>query len=85
MTKKGVVPMLIKKKLEVGFEISDIKKALKERSIVVNQSNINKFIKIIQCGVVFKAKEDIYNEVPKDKETLLMYGLTFAKGVEQIE
>ena len=70
--------MDIKAKIEVSFKIEDIEKALKERGIVVNQSNMRKFIKMIQ-NASFSISENLYDEAPKDKKILLMYGFKFEK------
>jgi hypothetical protein len=68
----------IKFKVDMLVELDDIKNELKKRDVAVNKTNINRFIKLIQQGQ-FSLKSEFYEDVPKDRETLLIYGFTFDK------
>jgi len=65
-------------KLVTHFRLEDMKKALKERGIVVNHANINKMLKVIKKGE-FTANKELIDRQPIDRETLLLYGFTFEK------
>lgn len=70
---------VLKFKIEIAAETKDIQKALKNRGITVNRANTNRFIKMIQSGSFFM-KPELYEDFPKDRETLLMHGFTFQKN-----
>ena len=65
-------------KVELTVEINDMKNALKERGIIPNKANINRMIKMIQCGR-FSAGEKFLEGQPKEIENLALYGFTFKK------
>lgn len=68
----------IKFKLEFSADIKVLKKVLEERNITPTITNIKKLISIYK-NRTYNANEKFFNDIPKDKETLLIYGLKQCK------
>lgn len=73
---------VIKIKLEFAVDVEVIKKVLKERGIEVNMSNIKKVASVYKARSYSIKDKNFFDDFPRDKETLLMYGfkLTNNKG-----
>lgn len=71
---------IIKAKMDLVFQMKDIKQALEQRGLVANQANINRLVRIVKDTPI-RANIHFFETVPVDRETLLMYGFTFrSKG-----
>lgn len=70
--------MQAKIKIELTVDLDKVKEALEQRNIVVNESNVKRFLKLIRSGI-FGASDDMYYQQPTDQEILLMHGFTFKK------
>ncbi|WP_032122028.1 hypothetical protein [Clostridium amazonitimonense] len=66
-------------KIELAVDIKCIKEVLKERDIAVNMSNMKKLAGIYKTRRYTISEKRFFEDVPKDRETLLMYGFTFEK------
>lgn len=64
----------IKIKLELTVDIEVIKKVFRERGIEANISNIKKVASVYRARPYFIKGKDFFDDFPRDKETLLMYG-----------
>ncbi|ABR46624.1 hypothetical protein Amet_1934 [Alkaliphilus metalliredigens QYMF] len=67
---------MISIKIDIEFDIEDMKKSLKERGILPNKANTDRMVKMIRSGRFLMNKGFLAGQ-PMDKETLLMYGFTF--------
>jgi hypothetical protein len=65
-------------KIEISVELDKVRRAMKDRRIIVNETNLNKYLKLMAQGS-FGANDDMYFDQTKDKETLLMYGFKLEK------
>ena len=73
----------IKIKLEFTVDVEVIKKVLKERGVEVNMSNIKKVASVYKDRQYSIKKKDFFDDFPKDKETLLMYGFKLKNKEEK--
>ncbi len=64
----------IKIKLEFTVNIDIIKKVLIERGLAVNISNIKKVASVYKSRQYSIKDNKFFDDFPRDKETLLMYG-----------
>jgi len=72
----------IKIKLEFRADIEIIKQVLRERGIEVNISNIKKIANVYKDMQYTIKSKDFFDEFPRDKETLAMYGFKLSKKKE---
>ena len=68
----------IKFKLEFSADIKVLKKVLEERNIIPSVSNMKRVLNIYK-NRTYNANKEFFNDIPKDKETLLIYGLKQCK------
>lgn len=69
-------------KLEFAVDVNILKKVLKERGIIVNMSNINKIASVYKKRRYTMSDKKFFDDIPKDRDTLLMYGFTFERKEE---
>ncbi len=73
---------IIKVKVEISINVKDVKEALEIRGITVNKTNIRRMVDLIKKGT-FDVRSELYDELPKDHETLELFGFSFEKKEEQ--
>lgn len=66
-------------KINLELDPEEINRALIERNILVNQSNIKRFIGSFRKLTLPMMKET-YERFPRDREQLLMCGFSLKKG-----
>lgn len=69
----------IKFKLEFSVDIKVIKKVLESRGIEPSLANMKKLTSIYKTRL-YNADEKFFDDIPKDKEILVMYGLKLMKN-----
>lgn len=69
----------MKIKLEFVADMEVLKKVLRERGLMVNMANMKKIVNIYKERQYSIKEKSFFDDVPMDKETLLMYGFTFEK------
>lgn len=72
----------IKINLEFTVDIEVIKKILKERGIETNISNIKKVANVYKTRKYTIQDKSFFDDFPRDKESLLMYGFKLSKKKE---
>ena len=66
-------------KLEFIVDVKVVKKVLKERGIEPNIGNIKKVASVYKARQYSIKDESFFDDFPRDKETLLMYGFKMKK------
>lgn len=69
----------VKIKLEFIVDVKVVKKVLKERGIEPNISNIKKVASVYKARQYSIKDGGFFDDFPRDKETLLMYGFRLKK------
>jgi len=73
----------IKITLEFNVDVEVIKKVLKQRGLEVSMSNMKKVASVYRRRQYAVKDNTFFDDFPKDKETLLMYGFKLAKKEEK--
>lgn len=69
----------IKIRLEFIVDMEILKKVLKERGLTVNMTNMKRIATIYKERQYTVKDKTFFDDFPRDRETLLMYGFTFEK------
>lgn len=75
----------VKIKLEFTVDIKVIKEVFKERGIEANISNMKKVAGVYRARQYSIKDKEFFDDFPRDKETLLMYGFKLNKSKEAMK
>lgn len=56
-----------------------LKKVLKERGLAVSMANMKRIVSMYKERQYTVKEKSFFDDIPRDRETLLMYGFTFDK------
>lgn len=70
----------IKIRLEFTVDVEILKKVLKERGLEVTMANMKRIANIYKERQYSINDKDFFKDIPKDRETLLLYGFKFNKN-----